>query len=67
MSDRQRGRPVAAGLFGYSIRDGRVSTFIPLPGYVRELEQLPNFTLPSMDRFVAHYVTSNLGVTRSSS
>ncbi len=60
-------KPVAAGLFGYSIRDGATPRFIPLPGYVRDLEQLPNFALPSIDRFMAQYVISNIGVTRSSS
>ncbi len=66
-SDSHEHSPVAAGLFGYSIRDGKPPSFIPLPGYVRDLEQLPNFTLPSIDRFVAQYVKSNIGVTRSSS
>lgn len=60
-------KPVAAGLFGYSIRDGATSCFVPLPGYVRELEQLPNFAQPSIDRFMAQYVRSHIGVTRSSS
>lgn len=67
MSDKHECRAVAAGLFGYSIREGRTPCFVPLPGYVRELEQLPNFSLPSIDRFVAQYVQSNIGVTRSSS
>lgn len=61
------GKPVAAGLFGYSIRDGATPCFVPLPGYVRDLEQLPNFALPSIDRFMAQYIISNIGVTRSSS
>ncbi|WP_108809858.1 hypothetical protein [Sphingorhabdus sp. Alg231-15] len=57
----------AAGLFGYSIAEGKIRSIIPLPGYVRELEQLPNFAAPSIDRFMAQYVRSTIGVTKSSS
>jgi hypothetical protein len=57
----------AAGLFGYSIGEGKIRSFIPLPGYVRDLEQLPNFSPPSIDRFMAQYVRSTIGLTKSSS
>ncbi|MBF6602349.1 MAG: hypothetical protein ITG03_05205 [Sphingorhabdus sp.] len=61
------GKVIAAGLFGYSIRYGRIQSFAPMTDYIRELEQLPNFTPPSIERFVAQYVKSNIGITRSSS
>ncbi|MEH6756509.1 MAG: hypothetical protein V7676_03240 [Parasphingorhabdus sp.] len=60
-------KTIAAGVFGHSIRDGRVQSFIPMSGYVRDLEQLPNFSPPSTDQFLEQYVRSNIGVTESSS
>ena len=60
-------KATAAGLFGYSIGEGKIRSSIPLPGYVRDLEQLPNFSPPSIDRFMAQYIRSTIGVTRSSS
>lgn len=66
-SEPHQCKAAAAGLFGYSIRDGRMQRFIPMPGYVRDLEQLPNFSPPSIERFLAQYVQSNIGVTKSSS
>ncbi|WP_109356814.1 hypothetical protein [Sphingorhabdus sp. EL138] len=59
--------PVASGLFGYSISDGMVRSTVPLPEYVRDLEQLPNFAPPSKDQFLEQYVESNIGVNESSS
>lgn len=66
-SEPRRCKTIAAGLFGYSISDGKVQHFMPMPGYVRDLEQLPNFSPPSIDLFLAQYIRSNLGVTKSSS
>lgn len=66
-SKPRRCKTIAAGLFGYSISDGKVKHFMPMPGYVRDLEQLPNFSPPSIDLFLAQYIRSNLGVTKSSS
>ncbi|HEY9093108.1 hypothetical protein [Parasphingorhabdus sp.] len=60
-------KAIAAGLFGYTIRYGRIQSFAPMTDYIRELEQLPNFSPPSIERFVAQYVKSNIGITRSSS
>ncbi len=67
LSDSFQPEAAAAGLFGYSIADGKIRSVIPLPSYVRELEQLPNFPAPSIDRFMAQYVRSTIGVTKSSS
>jgi hypothetical protein len=57
----------AAGLFGYSICDGQLKSFKPTEGYLRDMEQMPNFAPPSVSSFVAHYLASNLGKTHSSS
>lgn len=57
----------AAGLFGYSIFNDRLSAFKPTVGYLRDLEQMPHFGPPSIDSFVAQYLRSNLGTTKSSS
>lgn len=58
---------IAAGLFGHSIRYGKVQSFAPISNYIRDLEQLPNFSPPSIERFVEQYVQSNIGITKSSS
>ncbi|VWX56751.1 hypothetical protein [Sphingorhabdus sp. 109] len=58
---------LAAGLFGYSIADGRVHSFKETEGYLRDMEQMPNFVPPSASSFVAQYLASNIGKTRSSS
>ena len=57
----------AAGLFGYSIINGKLQAFKPMSGYIRDIEQMPNFAPPSAEVFVAQYIASNLGKTRSSS
>ncbi len=57
----------AAGLFGYSICDGQMKSFKPTEGYLRDMEQMPNFAPPSVSNFVAHYLASNIGRTHSSS
>ncbi|MEP3224410.1 MAG: hypothetical protein ABJO01_00415 [Parasphingorhabdus sp.] len=59
--------PVCAGLFGYSLNEANMRPFLPLPEYVRDLEQIPNFAPPSVERFLAQYVRSQIGVTKSSS
>ena len=58
---------LAAGLFGYSICDGQLKSFKPTEGYLREMEQMPNFSPPSVSSFVAHYLASHIGKTHSSS
>ena len=57
----------AAGLFGFSISDGRMHSFKETEGYLRDLEQMPHFAPPSVNSFVAHYLASNIGKTHSSS
>jgi|GEM_PF-863106 len=58
---------LAAGLFGYSIGDGQMRSFKESEGYLRDIEQMPNFAPPSVSNFVAHYLASNIGKTHSSS
>lgn len=55
----------AAGLFGYSICDGQLKSFKPTEGYLRDMEQMPNFAPPSVSSFVALYLASNIGKTHS--
>ncbi len=57
----------AAGLFGFSIRDGQMHSFKETEGYLRDIEQMPHFSPPSVSNFVAHYLASNIGKTHSSS
>jgi len=57
----------AAGLFGYSMINGRMHGRKPMDGYIRNIEQMPNFAPPSVESFVARYVASNIGKTSSSS
>ena len=57
----------AAGLFGYSIRDGNIGSFKETEGYLRDMEQMPHFAPPSVSNFVAQYLASNIGKTHSSS
>ncbi len=57
----------AAGLFGYSIINGKMQAYKPMSGYIRDIEQMPNFAPPSAEVFAAQYVASNIGRTRSSS
>ncbi|WP_335651419.1 hypothetical protein [Parasphingorhabdus sp.] len=63
----REGRVLAAGLFGYSICNGEMRSFKPTEGYLRDMEQMPSFPLPSVSSFVAQYLSSNIGKTRSSS
>lgn len=58
---------LAAGLFGYSISEGQIRSFKPTDGYLRDIEQMPSFAPPSVSNFVAQYLSSNIGRTRSSS
>ena len=58
---------LAAGLFGYSICGGQMRSFKPTEGYLRDMEQMPSFPLPSVNSFVAQYLSSNIGKTHSSS
>ncbi len=58
---------LAAGLFGYSISAGQMHSFKPTEGYLRDIEQMPSFAPPSASNFVAQYLSSNVGKTRSSS
>ncbi|MEO9600577.1 hypothetical protein [Parasphingorhabdus sp.] len=51
---------LAAGLFGYSICDGRMRSLKPTEGYLRDIEQMPNFATPSVSSFVAQYLASNI-------
>ena len=64
---RHEANVLAAGLFGYSICDGQMRSFKPTEGYLRDMEQMPSFPLPSVSSFVAQYLSSNIGKTRSSS
>lgn len=57
---------LASGIFGYT-DDDTGSVFVPKAGYIREIEQMPNFAPPSLERFSELYVQSNLGKTFSSS
>jgi hypothetical protein len=58
---------LAAGLFGYSIGEGQMQSFKPTEGYLRDMEQMPNFAPPRISSFVAQYLASQIGTTRSSS
>ncbi len=60
-------RALAAGLFGYTKLDGRMGSFKPVEGYLRDIEQMPHFSPPSPEKFVARYLASNIGTSRSSS
>tara|TARA_R110001606_G_scaffold9562_1_gene41177 strand:- start:19131 stop:19376 length:246 start_codon:yes stop_codon:yes gene_type:complete len=63
----RRKTAVAAGLFGYSIADGRTHSFKETEGYLRDMEQMPHFATPSVSSFVAQYLASNIGKTHGSS
>lgn len=58
---------LAAGLFGYAISDSQLHSFKETEGYLRDMEQMPNFAPPSVSNFVAQYLASNIGKTHSSS
>jgi hypothetical protein len=60
-------RVLAAGLFGYSISDGQMRSFKETEGYLRDIEQMPNFAPPSVSSFVAQYLASHIGKTHSAS
>ncbi len=57
----------AAGLFGYSIIHGELQGSKSMAGYIRDIEQMPNFAPPSIEAFVARYIASNIGKSISSS
>ena len=61
----RRKAALAAGLFGYSIGDGQIRSFKPTEGYLRDIEQMPNFAPPSVSNFVAQYLASQMGKTRT--
>ncbi|MEJ6593966.1 hypothetical protein [Parasphingorhabdus sp.] len=63
----RRKTALAAGLFGYSIGDGQMRSFKETEGYLRDIEQMPNFTPPSVSSFVAQYLASHIGKTHSAS
>ncbi|MGB5723280.1 MAG: hypothetical protein WBM39_02605 [Parasphingorhabdus sp.] len=63
----RNGNVLAAGLFGYSICDGQMRSFKPTEGYLRDIEQMPSFAPPSVNNFVAQYLASNIGKTKSAS
>ncbi|ATW05036.1 hypothetical protein C8024_04050 [Sphingopyxis sp. BSNA05] len=63
----RRKTALAAGLFGYSIANGRMHSFKETEGYLRDMEQMPNFVPPSVSSFVAQYLSSNIGKTHGSS
>jgi len=58
---------LAAGLFGHSLSGGKTRSFKPTEGYLRDIEQMPSFTPPSVRKFVTQYLASNIGKTQSSS
>lgn len=49
----------AIGIFGFSIGSSRVHTFKPITNYIREMEQMPNFSPPSIEKFVGNYMTAH--------
>ncbi|OAO04657.1 hypothetical protein [Parasphingorhabdus sp.] len=57
----------AAGLFGFAISESPLPAFKPSAGYLRDMEQMPNFAPPSVASFVAQYVASNIGKDEDSS
>ena len=63
----RRNTVLAAGLFGYSIGDGQMRSFKETEGYLRDIEQMPNFAPPSVSSFVAQYLASHIGKTHSAS
>lgn len=54
---------LAAGLFGREPLVRRIGRFRPAQGYVRDLEQMPNFAIPSVEQFVKNYVQSYSVIT----
>ncbi|SIO01666.1 hypothetical protein SAMN02745824_2645 [Parasphingorhabdus marina DSM 22363] len=54
---------LAAGLFGRDALVRRIHGFHPVNGYIRDLEQMPNFTLPSVEQFVKNYMQSYAAIT----
>ncbi|WP_417621538.1 hypothetical protein [Parasphingorhabdus sp.] len=62
----RRHTALAAGLFGYSISEGQMHSFKATEGYLRDIEQMPNFAPPSARTFVAQYLASHIGSTNGS-
>ncbi|MEO9469047.1 hypothetical protein [Parasphingorhabdus sp.] len=50
---------LAAGLFGRAALSRRIRAFNPTNGYIRELEQMPNFAFPTIEKFMRNYLQSN--------
>lgn len=49
---------LAAGLFGREALVRRIRNFRPVHGYIRDLEQIPNFAFPTVEQFMRNYVQS---------
>lgn len=56
-----RTKAAAAGLFGYSISDGNVRSLSSVGNYIRDIEQMPNFTPPIIELFTAQFIKNNMG------
>lgn len=54
---------LGAGLFGGEPLVRRIRKFRPVHGYIRNLEQMPNFAFPSVEQFVKNYVQSYAVIT----
>lgn len=52
------GGSIAAGLFGSTADQEKKSVFQPTVGYIREIEQMPNFTMPSVEQYTKQYIQS---------
>lgn len=50
---------LAAGLFGRTALSERIRTFKPTNGYIRQIEQMPNFAFPTIEKFMHNYLQSN--------
>jgi hypothetical protein len=57
---------IASGLFGGAASDD-LETLKSAGGYLRGIEQMPNFSPDWVERFVMRYVQSNIGETKSNS
>lgn len=54
---------LAAGLFGREPLVRRTPRPRPKHGYIRDLEQMPNFAIPAVEQFVRNYVQSYSVIT----
>jgi hypothetical protein len=53
---------LAAGLFGRTALSERIRAFKPTNGYIRQLEQMPNFAFPTIEKFMRNYLQSNAAI-----